>query len=252
MSKARAGGAMIAFRVSVNGTKVCTAGVGPNGVMSIMVWRDAGSPRALLEDGHMHISGGNSDREYLYWSSPTLRVGDEIGIEILEADMVDPASRRIPHTASNLDAHLLHARAALGAFVGSMLRDPAGQIATIARSTRDVLSRTAAAIVSRALRTPGERAERALSVEVNSRRFCIAGVPRRGHVTSLITWAGGERERTYSDFWFSVSGRDARTDEDLDWGRPALAVGDHVSIRIARSREHDAPARRARDEARRR
>ncbi|WP_437651039.1 hypothetical protein [Sorangium sp. So ce362] len=241
---------MIAFRVSVNGTKVCTAGVGPNGVLSIVVGRNAGSLQALIEDGDMHISGMDSDRrEYFFWSSPRLRVGDEIGIEILEADRGDPPSRRIPHTESYLGLNLLHARAALGAFTGSMLRDPRGQLATIARSIRDILSRTATAIMSRALRIPAARAERALCVELNSRRLCIAGVPRRGHVMTLIAWAGSEGKRTYSHFLFSVHGRDARTDEHLDWSRPTLAVGDHVSIRIARSIEHDAPTRRAGESA---
>ncbi|MGK3983898.1 hypothetical protein WME99_12725 [Sorangium sp. So ce136] len=240
------GGAMIAFRISVNGTKICTAGIGPGGVLSIVVSRVAGAPAALLEDGHVLISGLDSDRrEHSLWPSPTLRVGDEIGIEILEADAVDPAWRRIPCAESYRDALLLHARAALSAFAESVRRDPGGQLATIAQSARDLLSRAATALVSRALGRPGARAERALIVEQNSRRICVAGVPRRGHVMCLITWAGGARKDPPSQSWFSVSGLNSRTDEHLSWGCPALAVGDHVSIRIARSREHDAPSARA-------
>ncbi|WP_437942678.1 hypothetical protein [Sorangium sp. So ce341] len=244
---------MIAFRVSVNGTKVCTAGAGLEGVLGIVVSQDAGSPRALLEDGHMHISGLDANRrEYRAWRSPTLRIGDEIGIDIVEADAADPPWRRVPCAASYRDTLLLHARAAPGAFAGSVLRDPGGQLAMVAQSARALLSRTTTATMRCALRRPGARAERALAVELNSRRVCVAGVPRRGHVMTLITWSGGHRNGLPDLFWFSVYGRDARTDERLDWGRPALAVGDHVSIRMARSREHDAPARRARHEARRR
>ncbi|WP_437312145.1 hypothetical protein [Sorangium sp. So ce388] len=244
---------MIAFRISVNGTKICTAGIGPRGVLSVVVSQVAGAPAALLEDGHVLISGLDSDRrEHSLWPSPTLRIGDEICIEILEADAVDPPWRRFPCAESYRDALLLHARAALSAFARSVRRDPDGQLATIAQSARDLLSRTAAAMVSRALGRPGARAERALIVEQNSRRICVAGVPRRGHVMCLITWAGGERQGSPSHFWFSVSGWNVRTDEDLSWGRPALDVGDHVSIRVGRSIEHDAPTRRAQDRTRRR
>ncbi|WP_437906025.1 hypothetical protein WME95_48730 [Sorangium sp. So ce327] len=236
---------MIAFRVSVNGTKICTAGVGPAGVLTITVTRVAGSPDALLRDGDVWIGGLASDRqEFLVWPSRALRVGDEIGIEVLEADTVDPPLKRTPRGESYRDTLLRQVRTALGAFAGPMLRDPRGQLATISRSARVLLSRTATAMARRALRPPGARAERAVLVELNSRRVCVAGVPRRGHVMALITWAGPTGSRVPSFFWFSVGGQDARTDERLDWGRPALAVGDQISIRFARSREHDAPTRR--------
>ncbi|WP_437991754.1 hypothetical protein [Sorangium sp. So ce145] len=236
---------MIAFRVSVNGAKVCTAGVGPTGVLTITVTRVAGSPEALLGDGDVRICGMASEpREFFLWPSRALRVGDEIGIEVLDVDTVDPPLKRMPGAESYRDTLLRQVRTALGAFAGPMLRDPRGQLATISRSARDLLSRTASAMARRALRPPGARAERAVLVELNSRRVCVAGVPRRGHVMSLITWAGPTGSRVPSHFWFSVGGRDYRTDECLDWGRPALAVGDSISIRFARSREHDAPTRR--------
>jgi len=236
---------MIAFRVSVNGTKVCTAGVGPAGVLTIIITRVAGSPEALLGDGDVRTYGLASDRqEFFVWPSRALRVGDEIGIEVLEADTVDPPWKRTPSAESYRATLLRQVRTALGAFAGPMLRDPRGHLATISRSARDLLSRTATAVARRALRPPGARAERAVLVELNSRRVCVAGVPRRGHVMSMITWAGPTRSGVPSHFWFSVYGRDARTDECLDWGRPALAVGDSITIRFARSREHDAPTRR--------
>ncbi|WP_437296706.1 hypothetical protein [Sorangium sp. So ce426] len=236
---------MIAFRVSVNGAKVCTAGVGAVGVLTIIVTRHAGFPEALLRDDDVRVYGLASDRrEFFVWPSRALRVGDEIGIEVLDADTVDPPLKRTPCGESYRATLLRQVRTALGAVAGPMLRDPRGQLATLSRSARDLLSRTATAMARRALRPPGARAERAVLVELNSRRICVAGVPRRGHVMSLITWAAPTRSDVPSHFWFSVYGRDARTDERLDWGRPALAVGDHISIRFARSREHDAPTRR--------
>lgn len=89
---------MIAFKVSLNGRKVCVAGVPHLGVLSAILTSVRRRPehrgpteRALV----VEIGGLDSDtREHLTWLRRRLRIGDRVAIEILEAQDVDAPARR--------------------------------------------------------------------------------------------------------------------------------------------------------------
>ena len=92
---------MITFKVSLNGTKVCTAGVRDVGVLSAMVtWvrrkpehRQRGGGRE--EQLRVEVGGLDSDaNEHLRWLSRRLRVGDRLAIEVIESEIADTPKRR--------------------------------------------------------------------------------------------------------------------------------------------------------------
>lgn len=87
---------MKAFTVFVNGQRICTAGIGPNGVLSaILDWVGGGTRRTA--DGHFgfHVGGLDSRTdEHVDWSVPEVGVGDEVTIRILETEDIDPEAER--------------------------------------------------------------------------------------------------------------------------------------------------------------
>ena len=87
---------MKSFVVSVNGRRICTAGIGPNGVLSaILSWVGGGSRRAAEGRLTFHVAGLDSRTdEHADWAVPEVAVGDEITIRIVEAENVDPEARR--------------------------------------------------------------------------------------------------------------------------------------------------------------
>ena len=99
---------MIAFNVYLNGSKLCSAGVGDDGVVSADVtWvRRTGNrrkPNTPAEQLTMDVGGidGPAD-EYVRWhEGRMLQVGDEIRIKIVDTDTVDrPPIRRPIHEKS--------------------------------------------------------------------------------------------------------------------------------------------------------
>jgi hypothetical protein len=84
---------MKAFVVFVNGERLCTAGIGDNGVLSAIVNWVGRSDEA--GDLSMLLGGldSNSDETVTY-PTPSLRVGDEVSILIVDTDHVDPPERR--------------------------------------------------------------------------------------------------------------------------------------------------------------
>jgi hypothetical protein len=95
---------MIAFEVTLNGNRVCTAGVDDFGVLStILTWvrrrpelsRDGNTIEEELTaevsalDSRDPIAG-----EHLKWLSERLRVGDSISIRIVDVEKVDAAISR--------------------------------------------------------------------------------------------------------------------------------------------------------------
>jgi hypothetical protein len=96
---------MKAFEVYVNGERVCTAGIGPDGVLSaILSW--VGSGRRGGPDGHLDFSVGGLDSrtdEYVRWAVPELRVGDEVSVLVVEAEQVDPEQERERSDRSGAD-----------------------------------------------------------------------------------------------------------------------------------------------------
>jgi hypothetical protein len=88
---------MKAFLVSVNGKRVCLAGIGDNGVMGVAVQSVEGkSLKAVLKKQLKLIVGGldSVSGEHVHWKTPQIGIGDKITIEIIEADNVDEAAER--------------------------------------------------------------------------------------------------------------------------------------------------------------
>ena len=95
---------MVAFEVSVNGKRVCTAGMGDYGVLtSILTWvgrrpaeslNGAGTEEELTLEVSALESRSPNPGEHLKWLSETLRVGDSVSIRIAEVDTADPPVER--------------------------------------------------------------------------------------------------------------------------------------------------------------
>jgi hypothetical protein len=87
---------MKAFKVSVNGVKVCTAGIGTHGVLSTHLSWVGGGPFQDPE-GTLRLSVVGLDsrtRQHATWAVPEVHVGDSVTFEIMEADAVDPEAER--------------------------------------------------------------------------------------------------------------------------------------------------------------
>ena len=92
---------MIAFKLSINGEYICTAGIGAFGVLSaIITWvrrkpengRDGKTTEAELT---VDLGGLDSkSKEHLKWWSQRLRVGDRVSIEVVDAKRADKPRRR--------------------------------------------------------------------------------------------------------------------------------------------------------------
>lgn len=82
---------MLSFNVSFNGKKLCVAGIGKHGVLSAHVtW--AASDRG--EDLFLQVGGlANEERSDWIYQKP-LQVGDEIRVEICDAESVDDPIRK--------------------------------------------------------------------------------------------------------------------------------------------------------------
>jgi len=87
---------MRAFEVCLNGEKLCTAGIGDDGVVSIIV-------NSLVRQGEQDLflnAAGLASRvsEHVDWiSQKPLQVGDKVQVEVVESLSVDePANRRGP------------------------------------------------------------------------------------------------------------------------------------------------------------
>jgi hypothetical protein len=95
--------AMPAFLISVNGRKLCTAGLAEDGVVTTIVnaisnqGPEAGAEKEVLE---LHVGGLISrTREHVAWLERQLEPGDEISIRILDHASPD-APRRKRETAA--------------------------------------------------------------------------------------------------------------------------------------------------------
>jgi hypothetical protein len=84
---------MRAFRVALNGEKVCLVGIGDEGVVTAIVSCVTGRARddLSLEVGGL-VSSANEDIKWI--NQKPLRVGDELQIKIVEATLVDKPTKR--------------------------------------------------------------------------------------------------------------------------------------------------------------
>lgn len=94
---------MIAFDVSINGHHVCRAGVGDHGLLSVDLCcvfgrLPSGEPRKD-EMVAFSISGSAGDGDCQRWTAPTIGVGAEVTVHIVEADTADPPDSVTQHPA---------------------------------------------------------------------------------------------------------------------------------------------------------
>ena|ERR1700690_303734 len=88
---------MRTFEVSLNGRELCTAGVGEDGVLTVIVRSQARNiSRRGKEDLRLDVGGMiGSTMEYLHWQEQRLlRQGDEIQIRVAEAEVASKPCRR--------------------------------------------------------------------------------------------------------------------------------------------------------------
>jgi hypothetical protein len=86
---------VIAFEVTLNGQRLCTASAGEAGVLSATVtWVMRSAPGvAGLSDLRLEV-GGLAKDAHLHWpASRKLAVGDEVILKILDTAHSDPPSR---------------------------------------------------------------------------------------------------------------------------------------------------------------
>jgi hypothetical protein len=86
---------MRAFQVSVNGEKLCVAGIGDNGVLTsiLTLVTRRGEGDLILSLGGLY----SQTEEYVNWiSQRPLSVGDEVHVKIVEANSVDAPNKKRP------------------------------------------------------------------------------------------------------------------------------------------------------------
>ena len=80
---------MIALLVKVNGKRICLAGIGDHGVLGAGIeWINTEHRKRLA----FHV-GGLADDTFHEWTTPKLKVGDKVLIQVVEADQVEPAQQ---------------------------------------------------------------------------------------------------------------------------------------------------------------
>ena len=92
---------MVAFEIHVNGKHLATAGVGQNGVVSTILSWSIG-PEPQVPHGQMTFGVGGADAtDHLDWAMPSVGVGDEITIKLVnvEADAITEVRRFQPDAA---------------------------------------------------------------------------------------------------------------------------------------------------------
>jgi hypothetical protein len=88
---------MLCFEVSLNGSKLCTAGVGGDGVLTaILSWAGSSRPEWSARKPDLHVGGlvGSVHVGWLSESSLELEVGDEVSIQVVESEDADEPLRR--------------------------------------------------------------------------------------------------------------------------------------------------------------
>jgi len=89
---------MLCFDVSVNGKRVCRAGMKGRGVVSQTVtWvqRD-GQAGAQLDFRVGGLDSNVEPGEHVYWATPELRLGDTVAVTVVEAPEADAAIPQYP------------------------------------------------------------------------------------------------------------------------------------------------------------
>ena len=90
---------MIAFEVSVNGRRICIAAL-EDGLLRFGV--DYVTPNRAIEEEDrlwMHVGGISRRYEHRRWPVPSIGIGDEVTVRIIEADGPDRAPICEPYSA---------------------------------------------------------------------------------------------------------------------------------------------------------
>jgi hypothetical protein len=83
---------MRAFRVFFNKKRLCTAGIGNDGVLSVTVTH---VPIRRSHDIRLYVGGLRlPENEHVRWKQRGLRVGDEVLIKVVETASVDVPRKR--------------------------------------------------------------------------------------------------------------------------------------------------------------
>lgn len=83
---------MRGLEVHLNGNRLCTAGIGVDGVLNTIV--DVVG-RQGVHDITIRV-GGLENNKFLTWAQRALHVGDEVRIRIVEVEVIDVPVKRMP------------------------------------------------------------------------------------------------------------------------------------------------------------
>jgi hypothetical protein len=85
-----------AYLVKVNGKRICTAGVGPDGVLVVAIsWVGGGRRPSAKGEFHFHVGGLDSrTEEHIRYATPSLKVGDSVLVKLIEAERFDKEADR--------------------------------------------------------------------------------------------------------------------------------------------------------------
>lgn len=100
---------MRAFEVHLNNARLCTAGIGNDGVLAIILRCVSGRDRLKgrdRDDMGLDIGGVvGPPKEYVRWRNVRLKVGDEVRVKVIKTELVDkPRKRYRPDVAKELRA----------------------------------------------------------------------------------------------------------------------------------------------------
>jgi hypothetical protein len=85
---------MRAFEISLNGKKICLAGIGNDGVLSTTITY---VPFRKRRETRLYIGGlVLPQNEHVFWKQAILRVGDEVRLKIVEKHSVDRPRKHTP------------------------------------------------------------------------------------------------------------------------------------------------------------
>jgi hypothetical protein len=85
---------MLAYEVFLNGDRLCLSGIDGDGVLNAMLSYGKGK-----KVDHLHLTVGglaSISKETLQWAYADLKVGDELKINVLDAESVDEPTTREP------------------------------------------------------------------------------------------------------------------------------------------------------------
>lgn len=100
---------MRAFEISLNGKKLCLAGIGNDGVLSTTITY---VPFRRRRETRLYIGGlVLPQNEHVFWKQSILRLGDEVRLKIVEKNSVDKPRKRYPRDpAAEAEAEKRHLR----------------------------------------------------------------------------------------------------------------------------------------------